>query len=306
MSRKRSSSRTASILSAVLALGLLASACTQAAHSQVGNRSDPGLAKGGSKPYGYVVIGDFGKGNATEEDLASQIEAFTGDHPFDALVTVGDNVYNSGDPADFDAAWNEPFGWVEDKGVTVVASLGNHDVRTDNGAPEIELFGMPGHWYKLKVGPVAFFVLDANQPDSTEQKDWLAQALQASKAPWKVAVFHQPAYSCGDHGSTAGVQMEWVALFEQYGVALVLNGHDHDYQRFAPINGVTYVVDGGGAAAPSKVGDCPEGTPDPVAHTDDQHSFLYLSATPKKITGEAISVKSGDIIDSFKLHNQAG
>jgi len=85
-------------------------------------------------------------------------------------------------------------------------------------------------------------------------------ALARSAARWKVAVFHQPAYSCGTHGSSPEVQREWVRLFQRSGVDLVLNGHDHDYQRFAPIGGVTYVVTGGGAEL-YEVGDCPAGTP---------------------------------------------
>jgi hypothetical protein len=58
---------------------------------------------------------------------------------------------------------------------------------------------------------------------------------------------HHPAYSAGYHGSNKDVQETWVPIFERYDVDLVLSGHDHDYQRTEPIQGVTYIVSGGGS-----------------------------------------------------------
>ena len=68
-----------------------------------------------------------------------------------------------------------------------------------------------------------------------------------------------------------------------------MNGHDHNYQRFPPVNGTTYIVSGGGGATLYPVGDCPADTPDPVAWNDDVHGFLYISATPAELVGTAIS-----------------
>jgi hypothetical protein len=113
-------------------------------------------------------------------------------------------------------------------------------------------------------------------------------------------VFHQPAYSCGKHESTPEVQEELLPVIEGRGVDLVVNAHDHNYQRFPSIRGVTYVVSGGGAAPLYEVEDCPAGTPDPVAWNDDVHQFLYLSATPAQIKGQAVSVHSG-VLDSFSV-----
>jgi hypothetical protein len=113
-------------------------------------------------------------------------------------------------------------------------------------------------------------------------------------------VFHQPAYSCGRHKSSPEVQREWVGLFQRSGVDLVLNGHDHDYQRFAPIGGVTYVVTGGGGAELYGVGDCPAGTPRPVVFNDDVHQFLYVSATASEMEGHAVSA-AGGVLGSFEL-----
>lgn len=303
--RRNRAPRSPASVGLCLVWALAATGCGRpSADSNPGSRGSSGLASGAGQPVGLVVVGDFGKGNSDEATLATQIRTWTESHPFDAFVTVGDNVYGTESPSFFPKAWNRPFGWVEQSSAAIVASLGNHDVQNDGGAAEMALFGMPGRYYEREVGPVELFVLDANDPKDPAQLAWLQGALAASKAAWKVVVFHQPAYSCGSHGSRPEVQKQWTGLFQRLGVQLVLNGHDHDYQRFAPIGGVTYIVDGGGAARLYPVGSCPSGTPAPVASNDTVHEFLYLSATPQRLSGQALAV-DGSVIDTFVL-NAAG
>jgi calcineurin-like phosphoesterase family protein len=251
---------------------------------------------------GFVVIGDFGSGDDAERAVASAIRRWVGERRFDALVTVGDNVYRDGASSAFADAWERPYGWVQDRGVRVVASLGNHDVHTDDGHALMGLFGMPGPWYREHIGPVDLFVLDANDFARLGQMRWLSKALTASTASWQVLVFHEPAYSCGKHGSKPGAQRQLLPAIAGRGVDLVLNGHDHDYQRFAPIDGVTYVVAGAGGAALYPVRDCPAGTPDPVASNDDEHSFLYVTADPEEITGTAVG-EDGAVLDTFTIRH---
>jgi hypothetical protein len=248
---------------------------------------------------GFVVIGDFGSGDQAEETVSTAIRSWLRDRPFDALVTVGDNIYDEGSPSEFDAAWERPYGWVEDGRVPVIASLGNHDVHTGDGEPVMSLFDMPGRWYRRRIGPVDFFVLDANDLGEDGQMEWLSSALTSSTAPWQVLVFHQPAYSCGKYPPKPGAQRQLLPAIEGKGVDLVLNGHDHNYQRFASADGATYVVTGGGGASLYPVDDCPEGTPDLVASYDDEHSFLYLTADPTRLVGTAVDVR-GTVIDTFE------
>ncbi len=298
--RTRSSTLIGSVLLATLAV-----ACSSAPDVEPGNPGHPGLAQGHGKPYGFVLIGDFGTGDHSEQELASAIRSWVKTRPFDALVTLGDNVYEDGDPSRFAAAWTGPFGWVGRSGVPVIASLGNHDVGTRNGAPEMGLFDMPGRWYERQVGPADFFVIDANDIDQAGQIPWLSMALGSSHTPWQVLVFHQPAYSCGDHGSTPAVKTDLLPTIKGSGTDLVVNGHDHDYQRFAPIGGITYVVSGGGAGSLYPVDRCPKGTPRPVAWNDDVHQFLYISATSTHMDGVSVSV-NGDVLDTFVLGARPG
>lgn len=246
------------------------------------------------------MIGDFGTGDVREVVLAAALRSWMRTRPFDALVTLGDNVYDEGHPSRFEAAWTFPFGWVDRRGIAVIGALGNHDVKTDDGAPVMELLRMPDRWYRRRIGSVDIFVLDANDIDRAGQLEWLSEALTASRAPWQVLVFHQPAYSCSKHGSTPEIQDHLLPVIHGKGVDLVVNGHDHNYQRFAPRGGVIYVVSGGGAAGLYDVGDCPVGTPHPVAWNDGVQQFLYLEATPSRIRGEAVSVR-GETLDAFVL-----
>jgi hypothetical protein len=254
---------------------------------------------------GFVVIGDFGTGDAAELTVSSAIRSWVRERPFDALVTVGDNVYPDGSPSEFDGAWELPYGWVDDSDVAVVASLGNHDIHTDDGKPVMDLFGMPDRWYRRQVGPVDFFVLDANDLSQEGQMDWLSSALTSSTAAWQVLVFHQPVYSCGKYDSKPGAQRHLLPAIQGKGVDLVLNGHDHNYQRFGPIDGATYVVTGGGGASLYPVDDCGEGTPDPVASNDDDHHFLYVTADSSSMEGTTVDA-AGDVLDMFELSQATG
>jgi 3',5'-cyclic AMP phosphodiesterase CpdA len=138
-------------------------------------------------------------------------------------------------------------------------------------------------------------VLDTEQVDNPDQRTWLEKTLAApSHAPWTVVAMHKPAYSAGYHGSEESIQQAWVPLFERYHVPLVLAGHDHDYQRSTPINGVTYVVSGGAATLR------PTGSEDFTAVSASVRHFLDLAASRSELIVRAID-QHGDLLDSFTL-----
>jgi hypothetical protein len=249
-------------------------------------------------PSRFIVLGDFGNGSEAELKIAGAMDEWTDANPVDALVTTGDNVYESGAPARFDEVWHEPFGWVSAEGIPVVATLGNHDVETEDGGPVMRLLDMPSRWYTRRIGPVEFIVLDANRVTDQRQLDFLRGALAASTARWKIAVFHQPAYSCSRHGSTPDVHERWLPLLAGDGVDVVLNGHDHAYQRFGPLDGTTYIVSGGGGAPLYHEDDCPDGTPTPEVQRVVHH-FVTLVVSDSRLRIEALdsSLRSIDEVD---------
>lgn len=195
-----------------------------------------------------AVLGDVGTGDTPEWDTAGLVAAAGANDPFDGLLLLGDNVYPDGDPAQLDATVFQPFASVLGQGTALFGVLGNHDVKNGNAMAQVEALGMPGRWYARSIGPVLLVVLDSDLVADAAQQEWLETTLSSATADWVIVAMHHPAFSAGYHGSTKSVQEAWVPLFERYGVDLVLAGHDHDYQRIKPMNGVTYIVSGGGAS----------------------------------------------------------
>jgi hypothetical protein len=194
-----------------------------------------------------AAAGDVGTGSSAEQATADAMALAGTARPFDALLLLGDNVYPSGDPAKVQDVVLDPFAVTLDTGAELLAVLGNHDVMDDNGDDQAAALGMPGRWYARQLGPVLIIGLDSTRADDPAQTAWLDQTLAAATAPWKIVTMHHPMYSAGWHGSSEGVRAAFQPSFDRYGVQLVLAGHDHDYQRSRPINGVTYIVSGAGA-----------------------------------------------------------
>ena len=233
-------------------------------------------------PTALLAIGDFGVGGARQRALGSAMQRFEARYGADVLVTLGDNDYTENAEA-FRSNWAASFGWLRPAGLQVAGALGNHDVRLEGGRYQFGLLGMPGPTYRRKVGLVELFVVDSNAVSSAQTR-WLDRALRTSRARWKVAVLHHPPYACGVYFAHAAVVRRWVPLFERYGVHLVLSGHDHNYQRFVPRRGVTYVVHGGGVGSYYAVRACPRGYPRRI-RARREHGWLYLTFTSERAVG---------------------
>jgi hypothetical protein len=156
--------------------------------------------------------------------------------------------------------------------------------------------GRKRSWYVERVGPVRIVVLDSERADDPGQRSWLEKVLTEPQPPgtWTIAAMHHPAYSAGQHGSTPEVQENWVPLFTEHHVPLVLAGHDHDYQRSVPLDGVTYVVSGGGAKLR------PTGREDFTAVSQSVRHYLELLAYRDRLVGRAID-QSGALVDEFTI-----
>ncbi|MGH2723917.1 MAG: metallophosphoesterase family protein [Actinomycetota bacterium] len=252
-------------------------------------------------PVDLAVIGDFGTGEEAQREVAEALRTWADGRPLDALVTTGDNIYDSGHPDEFDQAWHQPYGWVDREGIPVLASLGNHDAETGGGAPVMELLSMPGPWYAHRLGPVELFVLDGNHLEDPAQLSFVGSALRRSAAPWKVAVVHHPPYTCGHHDGHGEIRERWLPVFRAGGVDLVLSGHDHNYQRFPRLGDVVFVVSGGGGQDLDDVDECPAGTPDPVFALDDRHHFVTVRATRETLRLRAVAVPGSEVVDEVIL-----
>jgi hypothetical protein len=250
----------------------------------------PGAVQAGQAapppPVRIIAFGDFGVGGVSQRAFGAGVRQFELGNPADYLVTLGDNDYTE-DPGEFHSNWEASFGWWRRAGVRVAGVLGNHDVRVQGGRYEFDELRMPGRYYRRAIGPVELYLLDSNDVDGA-QTAWLRRTLARSRARWKIAVFHHPAYTCGNYESHDAVVERWVPLFERHRVRLVLSGHDHNYQRFAPRRGVRYVVHGGGGRGLYELKSCPAGYPRRMAGREE-HGFLYLVIRGNRLTGWAVT-----------------
>ncbi len=191
-----------------------------------------------------AVAGDVGNSGTRLDATADRMSKIAEESAYDALLLLGDNVYPDGDPDRLPETVFEPFAGVLDRGAELLAVLGNHDVRAGHGDAQRSALGMPGRWWSQDLGQVLVVGIDSNEPGNAQQLEFLEDSLARSDEEWKIVALHHPPYSAGRHGSSEEVRRAFAHLFERYGVQLVLSGHDHDYQRSKPINGVTYVVSG--------------------------------------------------------------
>lgn len=236
-----------------------------------------------AEPFRFVAIGDFGTGEPDQQRVADRMCALRQRSPFDLVVTTGDNVYDSGEPEDFGPKFFEPYDCLLSEGVQFRSSLGNHDILTDNGRPELEepAFGMEARNYVVRQGGVRFVIVNSN----SLRLEWLRQALntQAGDA-WTVVAMHHPVFSGGDeHGATPGFADKLAGLFARKGVDLVLTGHDHVYSVTQEVRGVRYVVTGGGGARGYGCKETPK-----VTTCIPRLHFVSVTVGPTDLTVKAI------------------
>ena len=248
---------------------------------------------------GFIAFGDGGLGDTTQQQVADQMASWvTAGHRVDALVEAGDAVYPDGDPARFTAALDTPYAAARGGTVPLWVALGNHDVQAGYGSAQLTHLGLPSLPFSKTLVGVQLLFLDANDV-STAQATWLDDTLSAPGPALRVVVFHQPAYSCASHGSTPAVISTWVPILESHHVALVLNGHDHYYERFRSANDVTYVVTGGGGAALYARNPACTGTP-PSQATATRHHFLGVEVRGSTLTLTAIAW-TGETLDTATI-----
>lgn len=256
-------------------LQLLAGACLTLTGLQ-----QPGIAA--DTRTRFLAVADVGSGDANQRAVGLQMGRVHQARPVDLVLLGGDNIYPAGDIAQVKATFERPYRELLAAGVPFHAVLGNHDIRTANGLPQLAYrpFGMKDRYYRLRQGPVEFFMLDTNSnADWARQLPWLEGALGRSTAPWKVVVGHHPVYASGVYGNDPAAIRRLTPLFRRHGVALYINGHEHHYERSRPLNGTTYLIVGGGGAHLRPV--APSAS---TAFARSTFSFAELEASPTSLT----------------------
>jgi acid phosphatase type 7 len=244
-----------------------------------------------TEPIRFMAFGDSGGGGSDQYALLEQMYKV----PYDLMIHTGDLAYDSGTIGQFE---DNVFGVYADlfKNIPFMPASGNHDYGTLQGAPFRDVFNLPAangeKWYSYDWGRIHFVALDT-EADYATQAAWLEQDLAANQLPWKILYMHKPPYSSGMHGSDTSLRSKLAPIAEKYGVQLILAGHDHNYERMKPQNGVAYVVTGGGGVGTRSVG-----TSAFTALSVDVIHFVYVEVGIDELTLHAIDA-TGTEFDSM-------
>lgn len=187
-------------------------------------------------PPGVVMVGagDIASCSSTgDEATANLLDNIAG-----TVYTLGDNVYDSGTATEFTNCYEATWGRHKSR---TKPSPGNHDYVTGGAAGYFGYFGASAGdpstgYYSYDLGDWHIVVLNSNiaRGAGSAQEQWLRADLAASTKTCTLAYWHHPRFSSGSgHGDDTSVQALWQALYDA-NADVILGGHDHDYERFAP------------------------------------------------------------------------
>lgn len=218
---------------------LAAAACTSGSR----NPGSPPPPPPPGSSVTFVGAGDIADCSSSgDEATAALLDTIVG-----TVFTAGDNAYNDGTDSNFSQCY-EP-SWGRHKARTR-PTPGNHDYYTSGASGYFAYYGPNAGpagqgYYSYDLGDWHIVSLNSNisMSASSTQVTWLIADLAGSAKRCTLAYWHHPRFSSGTHGSSTDPQPLWQALYDA-GADVIVQGHDHNYQRFAPLT--------------------PTGVPDPV------------------------------------------
>lgn len=270
----------------------------------------------GPGPFVFLAFGDSGTGSAVQRRLA---ERMTEKENPAFVLHAGDLSQENGDFDHLEAVYFKVYAELMSR-TPFFPTPGNHDYWTDYGAPYRAVHSPPranvavqdaGRYYSFDWSNAHFISLDTNLLEFTEDAqrmlEWLERDLQRQTKFWKVAYFHHPPYPTGHHRQneiSAMVRERVLPVLERHGVQLVLNGHEHSYQRSVPLrggepaedgSGTAYIITAGGGAGFHAINPAPT-----VAFGASVHHYLRCEVRDSQLTITAIG-EDGREIDSVTL-----
>jgi hypothetical protein len=188
-------------------------------------------------PAVLIAAGDISScGNDGDEATAQLVEARQG-----TVAVLGDSVYDRGTAQEFAECYDPTWGRFKDR---TRPAVGNHEYLTPGAGGYFDYFGDAagepglgyysydlGAWHVVVINSLCWEVGGCGADDP--QAQWLAADLRDHPTSCTLAYWHFPRFSSGLHGSSDVVQRYWELLYDA-GAEIVLAGHDHSYERFAP------------------------------------------------------------------------
>lgn len=249
-------------------------------------------------PVSFIAYGDTRTDHAAHQRVAERVAT---EQP-DFVVNTGDLVGDGRDASDWEIYFHLAGPLISS--TPFFPAIGNHDaLGLLNETMLLRWFGRD-RYYEVRAGSVILLFVDTTLAygGGSAQRTWLegrlaaaAEAVANGEASWIVALHHHPPFSSARHGSDRHVATELVPLYESRGVRLVLNGHDHVYERLES-NGITYVVTGGGGAP---LYDFRKILPESRVRVKTHH-YLRIAADRERLDITAVDL-AGNVIDRHEL-----
>jgi hypothetical protein len=245
-----------------------------------------------------LAVGDIAACETSSDELvgelASRLEG--------TIALLGDNAYPDGSAADYVSCFDPSWGPMRDRLRPVP---GNHDYQTSGASGYFGYFGAAAGtagqgWYSYDLGTWHVIALNSECGavgcgSGSAQLTWLVADLAAHPAACSLAYWHHPRYSSGPHGDDAMTDAFWRAL-SAAGADLVLSGHDHDYERIGPIDGIrSFVVGTGGRSLyewPGSPGAFTE------VRANDTYGLLELTLDERDYAWRFVPAGGGSFTDS--------
>jgi hypothetical protein len=249
-----------------------------------------------------VGAGDIANCNKTADEATARLL----DNISGTIFTVGDHAYPDGTAAQFSDCYGPNWGRHKNR---TRPSPGNHDYHVPGAAGYFNYFGAAAGdpamgYYSYNLGAWHIIALNSEISHSagSAQEQWLRADLAANPNLCTLAYWHAPRFSSGQHGNKASSQALWQALYE-YGADVVLNGHDHIYERFAPQNpngqadarGIREFVVGTGGAALYSFGSI---QPNSQARNNTAYGVLKLTLHATSYDWEFVPIAGQTFSDS--------
>lgn len=250
----------------------------------------------------FAVIGDSGRGDQAQREVAARMVAWRLQFPFDFVLMLGDNIYPPHRPTDYETKFEQPYRELLEAGVTFHAAIGNHDEPNEIYYHGFNMGGQRYYTFRraedrlsaLTGAGVRFFALDSRSFDGG-QLAWLRDQLAHHDSTWTIAFFHHPLYTSGRYASAArSLRRTLEPILVNGDVDVVLSGHEHFYERITPQRGIVYFVSG--AAGSLRVGDIRQ-TDLTAQGFDRDFSFILMEVSGETLYFQAIS-REGATVDA--------
>jgi hypothetical protein len=184
-------------------------------------------------PFVLIGAGDIAQcGSPGSEATAKQLDRLLGN-----IFTAGDNAYFNGDAKDYATCYDPTWGRHINR---TRPAPGNHEYVTPGAPAYFDYFGdLAGPdrlgYYSYALGPWTIFSLNSeiSMAPNSPQILWLRSQLTATHTSCSAAIFHRPLFTSGPNNDNPDTRDLWRTLYE-FNVDVIINGHDHFYERFAP------------------------------------------------------------------------